>query len=136
MWHSFLTDVVAIVHIGFVLFVLFGGLLILKWPRVMWLHLPAVTWGALVEFTGWICPLTPLENWLRGESGQVGYEGDFLLRFLLPLLYPEALTRPIQILLGAIALTVNLAIYTWLWRRHRRNSAGPHLHESSGRMDS
>ena len=120
MWYAFSTDVVAVIHLGFVLFVLFGGLLIVKWPRVMWLHLPAVAWGALVEFTGWICPLTPFENWLRWQAGQVGYEGDFLLRLLLPLLYPEALTRTTQILLGAIALTVNLTIYAWLWRQHRR----------------
>lgn len=120
MWYAFSADVVAVIHLGFVLFVLFGGLIVVKWPRVMWLHLPAVAWGALVEFTGWICPLTPLENWLRWQAGQVGYEGDFLLRLLLPLLYPEALTRTVQILLGAIALTVNLTIYAWLWRQHRR----------------
>ena len=120
MWYAFLADVVAVIHIGFVLFVVFGGLLTVKWPRVMWLHLPAVAWGALVEFTGWICPLTPLENWLLGQAGQAGYEGDLLLRLLLPLLYPEALTRTLQILLGTIALTANLTIYAWLWRQHRK----------------
>ena len=119
MWYAFLADIVAVIHIGFVLFVLFGGLLTVKWPRVMWLHFPAVAWGALVEFSGWICPLTPLENWLLVQAGQVGYEGDFLLRLLFPLLYPEALTRTVQILLGTIALMANLTIYVWLWRQHR-----------------
>src|SRR5512144_3233740 len=120
MWYAFSADVVAVIHLGFVLFVLVGGFLVVKWPRVMWLHLPAVAWGALVEFSGWICPLTPLENWLFGQAGQVGYEGDLLLRVLFPLLYPESLTRTVQILLGAIALTANLTIYAWLWRQHRK----------------
>ncbi len=119
MRYVLLADIVVLVHIGFVLFVLFGGLLIVKWPRIIRLHLPAVAWGILVEWTGWICPLTPLENWLRTQAGGSHDKGDFLLRFLDPILYPEALTQSIQIALGICVLAANLTVYGWLWRRHR-----------------
>lgn len=92
----------------------------MKWPRAAWLHLPAVLWGAIVEFTGWICPLTPLENWLREQADQTGYREDFIAHYLLPTLYPDGLTRDIQLVLGAIVLAINLPIYGWLWRRSRR----------------
>lgn len=120
MPYSLLADFVLILHLMFVLFVLFGGLLALKWPRAIWFHLPAVAWGAFVEFSGWICPLTPWENWLRAQGGGQGYEGDFLEHYLLALLYPEGLTHTIQIVLGLVALSLNLAIYGWLWRVWRR----------------
>lgn len=119
MPYSLLADLVLILHLSFVLFVLFGGLLALKWRRVMWLHLPAVVWGAGVEFSGWICPLTPLENWLRAREGGQGYKGDFLEHSLLALLYPDGLTRATQMVLGLMVLVVNLAVYGWLWRRSR-----------------
>jgi len=115
--YPLLADLVLIVHLAFVVFVLCGGLLVLRWRWVAWLHLPAVAWGAFVEFSGWICPLTPLENWLRAQAGEADYDGDFVLRYLLPMLYPEALTHDIQVVLGALVLVVNLAIYGWLWRR-------------------
>jgi Protein of Unknown function (DUF2784) len=117
MWYSILADIVVVLHLGFVLFVLFGGLLILKWPKMMWLHLPALVWGALVEFTGWICPLTPLEHWLKTQGGESAHTGDFIARYFLPILYPEALTRDLQLILGALVLVVNLVIYGCLWRR-------------------
>jgi hypothetical protein len=120
MWYSILTNIVVILHFGFVLFVLFGGLLILKWPKVMWLHLPAVAWGAVVEFTGWICPLTPLEHWLRARGSESAHTGDFVARYLLSILYPEALTNDIQAILGASVLLVNLVVYGCLWQRNRR----------------
>ncbi len=106
-------DLVLLLHLAFVAFVMAGGLLLLKWPRIVWVHLPAAIWGAVVEFTGWICPLTPLENRLRGIAGESAPEGDFIGRYLPPLLYPATLTRGLQILLGMIVLLVNLAIY---WR--------------------
>jgi hypothetical protein len=115
-----LADSVLIAHLAFVVFVLCGGLLVLRWRWIAWLHLPAATWGAVVEFTGWICPLTPLENWLRTQTGEAAYEGDFVLRFLLPMLYPEALTHDVQVVLGVLVLVVNLAIYSWLWQARRR----------------
>lgn len=119
MLYSLLADLVLILHLSFVLFVLFGGLLALRWRRAMWLHLPAVVWGAVMEFSGWICPLTPLENWLRAQEGSQGYEGDFLEHYLLALLYPDGLTHAMQVVLGLIVLVVNLAVYGWLWHRSR-----------------
>lgn len=121
MWYGWLADLTLCLHAGFILFVMFGGFLTVKWPRAVWLHLPAVLWGATVEFTGWICPLTPLENWLREQAGQQGYREDSLSRYLLPTLYPNGLTRNIQLLLGAIVLAINISLYGWLWRRSRDN---------------
>lgn len=116
MWYSWLADLILLLHACFVLFVIFGGFLTLKWPRAPWLHLPAALWGATVEFTGWICPLTPLENWLRAQGGEVGYENDFMARYLLPILYPGDLTRDLQLLLGTVVVVLNAAVYWWLWR--------------------
>lgn len=109
-------DLLVVLHLCFVLFVLFGGLLLLKWPRLAWLHTPAVIWGAFVEFSGWICPLTPLENWLRAQVGETGYTGDFLAQYFSTILYPEWLTRDIQFVLGALVVAINLGAYIWLWR--------------------
>lgn len=95
-----LADLVMIPHLAFVIFVVCGGLLVLKWRWIAWLHLPAAVWGAVVEFTGWICPLTPLENWLREQGGEASYRSDFIAQYLLPVLYPEDLTRDLQLLLG------------------------------------
>lgn len=123
MLYRALSDLVVIIHLAFVVFVLFGGLLVLQWRRVRWLHLPAVAWGAGIEFGGWICPLTPLENWLRMQGGESGYSSDFLEHYVLSLLYPAGLTREVQIVLGAVVLAVNLAIYGWLWRCSLRTTA-------------
>jgi hypothetical protein len=120
MWYSWLADLILCIHASFVLFVICGGLLVLKWQWVAWLHLPAAVWGTVVEFTGWICPLTPLENWLRTQGGEATYAGDFIGRYLLPILYPEALTPDIQVMLGVLVLVVNLVIYGWLWQAGRR----------------
>ena len=114
--YPLLADLVLIVHLAFVVFVLCGGLFVLRWQWIAWLHLPAATWGAVVEFTGWICPLTPLENWLRVQGGEVGDEQDFTVRYLMPILYPEDLTRGLQLLLGTVVVVLNAAVYWWLWR--------------------
>ena len=116
-------DAIVALHFAFVLFVVLGGLLVLRWPRVVWLHVPAVIWGALVEFTGGICPLTPLENRLRRAAGETGYQGDFIARYVLPVLYPNGLTRTDQLLLGGAALAINLVIYGFAIVRHRRRAA-------------
>lgn len=100
-------------------FVVLGGLLVLRWRWVIWLHLPAAVWGALIEFAGWICPLTPLEKWLRRQGGLGGYQGGFVEHYILPLLYPSALTRTVQLVLGAVVIAVNLIIYWQVWRRGR-----------------
>ncbi|HAP39087.1 MAG TPA: DUF2784 domain-containing protein [Nitrospira sp.] len=115
MWYRVGADLILLLHLAFVLFVVTGGLLLVKWPRLAWLHLPAAVWGAVVEFTGWICPLTPLESQLRALAGESATEADFIGRYLPPLLYPETLTREIQILLGLLVLAVNLALYCWMF---------------------
>ncbi len=106
MWHSWLADLILCVHLGFVLFVICGGLLVLKWRWIAWLHLPAALWGAVVEFTGWICPLTPLENWLRELGGETTYAGDFITRYLSSILYPDDLTPDIQVMLGVLGTVI------------------------------
>lgn len=117
--YSLLADLVVLLHFGFILFVIAGGLLALRWPRAAWLHLPTVAWGAGIELVGGICPLTPLEVRLRILDGGTLQEGDFIARFLLPLIYPENLTREIQVLLGLAVIVVNLAIYAWVLSRQR-----------------
>jgi hypothetical protein len=114
--YAFLADLVLVVHLAFVIFALCGGLLTLKWRWIAWLHLPAALWGAIVEFTGWICPLTPLEHWLRTQNGETSYRSDFIAEYLLPMLYPGDLTRGIQLLLGTVVVALNAAVYWWLWR--------------------
>jgi hypothetical protein len=115
-----LGGVVVLVHLGFVIFVAAGGLLVWRWRRLAWAHLPAVAWGVWIELSGGICPLTPLENELRRLGGQAAYSGDFIAHYLLPVLYPEGLDRGIQAVLAALVLGLNVAVY-WrlLWLRRR-----------------
>ena len=120
MIYGVLADLVVVVHLLFVAFAVLGGLLVLKWPRVAWFHLPAALWAALIEFANWPCPLTPLENRLRHLAGGAGYETGFIEHYLLPLLYPPGLSRGLQIGLGILVLMVNLAVYGWLFGRLRR----------------
>lgn len=118
----FLADALVLGHLLFVAFVMAGGFLVVRWPRLAWLHLPAAAWGAIVEFTGWICPLTPLENHLRVVGGGYAYSGGFVERYLLPILYPENLTVPIQQVLGVVVVGVNVIAYTLAYRALRRNN--------------
>jgi hypothetical protein len=115
--YRFLADAVVAMHFGFVLLVVAGGFLVLRWPRAAWIQLPAALWGVLVEWSGWVCPLTPLENWLRAHGGAAGYAGGFVERYLLPVLYPASLTRGVQIVLGAAALAANLIAYALVFTR-------------------
>ena len=121
MLYRLLADVVVISHLAFVLFVLCGGLLALWGPRAAWLHLPAAAWGAAVEFGGWICPLTPLEQWLRLKGRAPVYASDFIEAYVLPVLYPSGLTHDLQMVLGTLVVLINLAIYGWLLRRAWRS---------------
>lgn len=107
------------VHFAFVAFVVAGGLLALRWPRVAWIHVPAAVWGILIEWAGWICPLTPLENRLRRLGGEAGYPGGFVEHYVLPVLYPSGLTREVQLTLGALVLVLNVGIYAVILRRRR-----------------
>jgi len=118
MLYGFLAGVVVLLHLAFVLFVVLGGLLALRWKRIVWVHLPAFIWGALIEFTGWICPLTPLEKAWRDKAGLAGYEGGFIERYIVPVVYPDGLTRSMQIGLGVFVLVLNLVVYALLIRRH------------------
>jgi hypothetical protein len=115
---QFLADLIVVTHFAFVLYVLCGALLLLKWPRSMWLHLPCVLWGILVEFTGWLCPLTPMENHFRELAGLELYSGDFVMQYIMPVLYPRELTRELQMVFGSIVLLLNLSIYGYIWKRH------------------
>lgn len=117
--YRILADLVVGLHLLFVIFVVAGGLLVLRWRRLAWVHIPAAIWGSLIEFAGWVCPLTPLEQTLRQAAGDAGYRGGFIERYMLPVLYPGEMTRGIQIGLGVVVLTLNLVIYGHLLRRQR-----------------
>jgi len=119
MIYKLAADGVFLAHLAFVLFVVLGGVAVWKWPRLAWLHLPAVGWGVAIEFTGWICPLTPWEQSLRRLAGEKGYSGGFVEHYLVPLLYPEQLTRGDQLLLGVLVLAINVTAYALILRRHR-----------------
>jgi len=119
-----LADVLVIVHLLFVAFVVAGGFLLARWPKLVWLHLPAAAWGAYIEFSGGICPLTPLENRLRVLGGGSAYSGDFVERYVLPILYPGNLTLPLQQVLGGVVVGVNLVAYGLAYAAWRRRVAG------------
>jgi Protein of Unknown function (DUF2784) len=121
--YRLLADAVLVTHAAFVAFVMLGGLLVWRRPWIAWLHLPVVAWGMGIELTGGICPLTPLENRLRSLAGEQGYPGGFIEHYLLALLYPDGLTRNVQLALGLLVLAVNVAIYSVAWRRLRRRRA-------------
>lgn len=107
---------IALLHLGFIVFVVLGGLLVLRWPKLMWLHLPAAAWGVLIEFFGWWCPLTRWENNLLRAAGREGYSGGFVAHYIMPLIYPAGLTRGLEIVLGLAVLLVNLGIYVKVFR--------------------
>jgi hypothetical protein len=117
--YRILAELVVGLHLLFVVFVVAGGLLALRWRWLAWLHIPAAIWGALIEFAGWVCPLTPLEQTLRAAAGEAGYRGGFIEHYMLPVLYPSGLTRGIQVGLGVVVLALNLVIYGYLFRRRR-----------------
>jgi hypothetical protein len=119
-----LADATVALHFAFVLFVVLGGVLVARWPRAAWIHLPAAGWGALVEFAGWVCPLTPLENWLRQNGGGASYTTTFIEHYLVPVLYPSSLSRELQWGLGGLVLVVNAAVYFVVLRRRARQQ--PH----------
>jgi hypothetical protein len=123
MIYRALADAVVVVHGLFVAFVILGAFLALRWRWLVWLHAPAVIWGVLIEYAGWICPLTPLENSLRARAGETAYSGDFIQHYLLGALYPHGLTRSTQWILGSIALLVNLVAYTLVIRKRSRERA-------------
>jgi hypothetical protein len=119
MSYLLLADVIAFIHLLFVLFVVFGALFVLRWPKMLWIHAPALLWGLVVECTGASCPLTPIESRLRVLGGEAGYREDFVSHWLLTVLYPESLSREAQFALGASLLVSNICVYLWIWSRYR-----------------
>jgi hypothetical protein len=115
-------DLLVVLHLVFIVFVITGGFLALKWRRLIWAHMPCALWGATIEFTGWICPLTPLENRLRRAAGAQGYEGGFIDHYIVPVVYPAGLTHDLQIWLGVGVVVLNAVAYTLVWRRWRRRA--------------
>jgi hypothetical protein len=124
MLYGIAADAVTLLHAAFIAFVVGGGLLVWRWPRTAWLHLPAAAWGALVEFMAWPCPLTPLENALRGAAGEVGYAGSFVEHWIAPVIYPAGLAPPTQVQLGLLVILVNAAVYALVLTKGRPPRSG------------
>jgi len=120
MIYRWLADLTVLFHGAFVAFVILGGFLALRWRQLIWLHVPAASWGVLIEFGGWICPLTPLENMLRHRAGDAGYSGGFVEHYVVRALYPTGLTQGVQWILGGFALAINVLAYSLVIRRGRR----------------
>lgn len=125
MFFRVLADLVVLIHLAFIVLVVGGGLLALRWRWVPGVQLPAALWGVVIEVGGWICPLTPLENWLRERAGAAGYSGGFVEHYVLPVVYPGALTRGVQVLLAVVVVVANGLIYFWVWRRAVRRQRTP-----------
>ena len=117
MFYRLAADAVVLLHLGFVLFVIAGALLVFRWRWIALLHVPAAVWAVLLEFRGWLCPLTPLELRLRAAGGEAGYSGGFVDQYILPVLYPAELNSSLQVALGSLVIVINVALYGWLfWR--------------------
>ena len=124
MFYSLAADLVVLLHFAFVIFVIAGALLVIRQRWLALIHLPAVIWAVLLEFRGWLCPLTPLENWLRRTAGEAGYEGGFVHQYLLPVLYPAGLDAPTQVVIGSFVIVVNVALYGWILINRHRHKQG------------
>ena len=118
--YNVLANAIVLAHFLFIAFVICGGLLVIRWPRLAVVHLPAVVWGAAVEIYVLVCPITPLENHFRMLAGDTSYSGDFIARYLLLVIYPENLTTTIQQLLGRLVIAVNVIIYIVVIRKYRK----------------
>jgi hypothetical protein len=126
--YAVLADVVVVLHFAFIVFVVLGALTAYRWPKMVWVHIPCVLWGAWIEITGRVCPLTPIEVRFRRMGGTEGYTGGFIEHYLVPIIYPSGLTRADQLLLGGLVVAVNLSAYGFLlWRRRsgRPSDYGP-----------
>jgi len=116
MLYKLAANAVALSHLAFILFVVFGGLVVLRWPRLAWLHVPAAIWGAVVELGGLPCPLTRVENALLRRAGAAGYDGGFIAHYLFAIIYPAGLTRGVEIILGIIVIVLNAGVYVRVFR--------------------
>ena len=126
MLYRFLADTLVVFHFSFILFVVFGGFLALRWPRLVYAHIPAMLWGVLIELSGWICPLTPLENHFRLLSGEQGYQGGYIEHYLIPLIYPVDLTRTLQFIFGGLVIVINLLAYSLFIYRKKLQAGNRH----------
>jgi hypothetical protein len=124
MSYGIAADAVVLIHFGFILFVVLGGFVVLKWHFVAWLHVPAALWGGISELAGWPCPLTPLEDFLRAAGGTGGFNKGFVEHYLIPVIYPSGLTPWLQMVLGIGVIAVNAVIYGGMWFCRIRNSRG------------
>ena len=125
MIHRILADLVLFSHLAFIVFVVAGGLLALRWRWIPLVHVPAALWGVYIELSGGICPLTPLENALRRAAGSSGYSGSFIEHYLVPVIYPASLSSSLQLALAGSLVLANVIIYSFVgWRRHRRSQRG------------
>lgn len=122
MFYQFLADLVLSAHLLFALFTVLGGLLVLRWRRLLWLHLACVFWGVLVQWANWACPLTPLENYLRDLGGESGYDGGFVEYYVSLILYPDNLTIELRYLLGILLIVANLIVYFYVFKSKSRKS--------------
>jgi hypothetical protein len=116
MLYKLAANAIAIFHLTFILFVILGGLLVLRWPTMAWLHLPAAVWGVLIELAGWYCPLTRMENLMLRRAGQAGYSGGFLAHYIFALIYPDGLTRGVETAIGLVVLAINVGVYVRVFR--------------------
>jgi hypothetical protein len=114
-----IADALVILHLVFIVFVLIGAFMALKWRTLIWVHIPCLIWGVLVEMLGWYCPLTPIENSFREQAGLATYSGDFVMQYIMPIIYPPELTRSLQIFFGLVVLLLNMVAYGLLIRRWR-----------------
>lgn len=114
--YQILATAVALLHFAFILFVIGGAFLLLRWPKLMWIHLPAAIWGVVIEWMGWYCPLTRVENWLLHRAGREGYSGGFVAHYIFALIYPAGLTRSIEIAIGVVVLIVNVSVYVRVFK--------------------
>ena len=119
MIYKLFTTLIIFIHFLFIIYVLFGAFLGMKWPKSLFVHLPSFFWGAYIELSGGVCPLTPLENWLRIKGGNISYAGDFIEHYVENLVYPPGLTRKIQIIFGIIVIVINIAVYFYIYRRRK-----------------
>ena len=120
MLYQLAVNITVLLHFAFIVFVIFGGLLVFKWRWLIWLHIPASIWAALIAMVGWICPLTPVENMLRHAAGGQIYTGSFIERYLVPVIYPTGLNREIFIAMGVFVIVINMIVYTILFLKCKR----------------
>lgn len=116
MLYQAAAELVLILHLGFIGFVIAGGVAVRWWPRIAWLHVPLFVWGSLVNLAGWVCPLTPLENHLRRLAGESGYAGSFIEQYVAPVVYPAGMTSDLALAAGVFLLVWNVAVYAWIFR--------------------